>query len=127
MSSCFNFLTRAATTLRYTAPDATWNMCRPVIAKKVAPNNGDGGTPSVVVNTCTQCSGRKNGRSPSLIRWFHSIRCSTINATPKKIVARIHLRAPALSPLLEAETPNTMVKLDDNRQNVITDEKTMLG
>jgi len=29
--------------------------------------------------------------------------------------------------LLEADTPNTIVKLDDSRQNVITDEKTMLG
>src|SRR6185503_8436555 len=102
-------------------------MCRPVIVKKVAPNSGDGGTPSVVVNTFTQCSGRKNGRRPSLIKWFHSIKCSTINATPKNIVARIHFRAPALSPRLEAETPNTIVKLDDSRQNVITDEKTMLG
>jgi hypothetical protein len=33
----------------------------------------------------------------------------------------------ALSPLLEAETPNTIVKLEDSRQKVITDEKTMLG
>jgi hypothetical protein len=31
---------------------------QPVIAKKVAPNSGEGGTPSVVVKACTQCSGR---------------------------------------------------------------------
>ena len=47
--------------------------------------------------------------------------------TPKKIVARIHFLAFALSPLLDADTPNTIVKLDDSRQKVITDEKTMLG
>src|ERR1051325_10988727 len=102
-------------------------MCRPVIVKKVAPNSGDGGTPSVVVNTFTQCSGSKNGRRPSLIIWFHSIKWSTTKARPKKIVARIHLRAPALSPRLEADTPNTIVRLDDNRQNVMMVEKTMLG
>jgi hypothetical protein len=32
-----------------------------------------------------------------------------------------------LSPRLEADTPKTIVKLEDNRQNVITEEKTMLG
>src|SRR5829696_467175 len=102
-------------------------MCRPVIVKNVAPNSGDGGTPSVVVNTSTQWSGRKNGRSPSCMRCCHSIKWSTIKATPKKIVARIHFLAFALSPLLEADTPNTIVKLDESRQNVMTDEKTMLG
>jgi hypothetical protein len=50
-----------------------------------------------------------------------------MNAVPKKIVASIHFLAFALSPLLEADTPNTMVKLDESRQKVITDEKTMLG
>src|SRR5215217_9771842 len=102
-------------------------MCSPVIVKKVAPNNVDGGTPSVVVNTCTQGSGRKNGRRPSCIRCCHSIKWSTIKATPKNIVARIHFRAFAFSPLLEAETPNTIVKLDDGRQKVMTEENTMLG
>ena len=43
------------------------------------------------------------------------------------MVARIHLRAAALSPRLDAETPNTIVKLDDSRQKVMTDAKTMLG
>src|SRR6476620_1608441 len=102
-------------------------MCSPVIVKNVAPNKGDGSLPSVVVKVETQCAGRLKGRRPSLIKWFHSIKCNTINATPKKIVARIHLRAAVLSPRLEADTPNTIVKLDDNRQNVMTDEKTMLG
>src|ERR1041385_6526893 len=97
------------------------------MVKKVAPNNGVGSFPSVVVKVETQCAGRLNGRSPSPIKWFHSIKCSTINASPKKMVARIHLRAFALSPRLEAETPKTIVKLDDNKQKVITDEKTMLG
>src|SRR5882757_309077 len=102
-------------------------MCSPVMVKKVAPNNGDGSFPSVVVNVLTQCSGRLNTRSPSLYKWFHSIKCSTTNAKPKNIVARIHLRAAALSPRLEAETPNTIVKLDESRQKVMIDEKTMLG
>ena len=50
-----------------------------------------------------------------------------MNDTPKNIVASIHFRALDLSPLLEADTPKTIVKLDDSRQKVITDEKTMLG
>jgi hypothetical protein len=32
-----------------------------------------------------------------------------------------------LSPRLDADTPNTIVKLEESRQKVITDEKTMLG
>jgi hypothetical protein len=102
-------------------------MCRPVIAKKVAPKSGVGGIPSTVVNAFTQCSGRKNGCRPSWIKCLHSIKCRTINATPKNIVAKIHFRAAFLSPRLEADTPNTIVKLDESRQNVITDEKTILG
>ena len=43
-------------------------MCNPVMVKKVAPNNGDGGTP-FVVKTLTQCSGRKKGLMPSPIKW----------------------------------------------------------
>jgi hypothetical protein len=43
------------------------------------------------------------------------------------MVARIHFLAFALSPLLEAETPNTIVKLDESRQKVMTEEKTILG
>jgi hypothetical protein len=43
------------------------------------------------------------------------------------MVARIHFLALALSPRLEAETPKTIVKLDESRQKVITEEKTMLG
>src|SRR5882672_3651716 len=97
----------------------TWNMCSPVMVKKVAPNNGDGKRPSEVVKVETQWAGKLNGRSPSPIKWFHSIKWSTTNAAPKKMVARIHLRAPALSPRLEAETPNTIVKLDESRQKVM--------
>ena len=102
-------------------------MCKPVMVKNVAPNSGDGDLPSGVVKTVAQCSGRLKGRKPSLIKWFHSIRCNTRKATPKKIVPRIHLRAFALSPWLEAETANTIVKLDESRQKVITEAKTMLG
>jgi hypothetical protein len=60
-------------------------------------------------------------------KWFHSIRWRITNAAPKNMVARIHLRARALSPRLEAETPKTIVRLDESRQKVMTDEKTMLG
>src|SRR2546428_12095681 len=102
-------------------------MCRPVMVKKVAPNKGAGSVPSRAVKVAIQCAGRLNGRRPSLIRWFHSIKCSTINASPKKMVARIHFRARAFSPRLEAETPKTIVKLEESRQNVMTEEKTMLG
>src|ERR1700694_2425027 len=108
-------------------PVVTWNMCRPVMVKNVAPNNGVGNLPSAVVNVDIQCAGKLNGRRPSLIKWFHSIRCRTTNAAPKNIVARIHLRAPALSPRLDAETPKTIVKLEESRQKVMTDEKTILG
>src|SRR5712691_6795377 len=97
------------------------------MVKNVAPNKGVGSAPLGALNVSIQCAGRLNGRRPSLIKWFHSMRCSTIKARPKKIVARIHLRAAAFSPRLEAETPNTIVKLDESRQNVITDEKMMLG
>src|SRR5882672_9694849 len=102
-------------------------MCKPVIVKKVAPNSGDGNLPSTVVKVVTQCAGKLNGRRPSLIRWFHSIKWRTTKAAPKNMVARIHLRARAFSPRLEAETPKTIVKLDESRQKVMTDEKTMLG
>src|SRR5687767_8131277 len=109
------------------APVNTWNICSPVMVKKVAPKSGEGIVPSGAAYLVTHSAGRLNGRSPSLYKWFHSIKCRMINARPKKIVARIHLRARALSPRLDAETPNTIVKLDDSRQNVITEEKTMLG
>src|SRR6185503_18778579 len=108
-------------------PVATWNMCRPVIVKNVAPNSGDGRRPSAVVKVATQCAGKLNGRSPSLIKWFHSMRWRITKAAPKKMVPSIHFRAAVLSPRLEAETPKTMVKLDDSRQKVITDENTILG
>src|ERR1700704_3708315 len=97
------------------------------MVKNVAPNKGEGNLPSDVVKVDTQCAGKLNGRRPSLIKWFHSIRCRITKAAPKNIVARIHLRARALSPRLDAETPKTIVKLDDSKQNVITDEKRMLG
>src|SRR5436190_2981778 len=102
-------------------------MCKPVIAKNVAPKSAVGGVPSARVKTFAQCSGKKKGRRPSSSKCFHSIKWSTTNAAPKNIVARIHFRAPALSPLADAETPKTIVKLDYSREKVITDEKTMLG
>src|SRR5688572_12943748 len=102
-------------------------MCSPVMVKNVAPKSGDGIVPSGAEYRVTHSAGRLNGRSPSLIRWFHSIKWRMINASPKKIVAKIHLRALALSPRLDAETPKTIVKLDESRQKVITDEKTILG
>src|SRR6266540_1730801 len=108
-------------------PVATWNMCKPVMVKKVAPNKGVGNLPSEVVNVATQWAGKLNGRRPSLIKWFHSMRCRTTKAAPKTIVARIHLRAAALSPRLDADTPKTIVRLDESKQKVMTDEKMILG
>src|ERR1044072_5179862 len=109
------------------APVNTWNMCKPVIVKKVAPNSGVGSWPSVVVKAVTHSPGNANGCSPSWIKWFHSVICSTRKARPKKIVARIHFRALALSPRAEADTPKTIVRLDESRQNVISEAKRMLG
>src|SRR6266550_7178881 len=102
-------------------------MCSPVMVKNVAPNAGVGNRPSEAVKVDTQWAGKLNGRRPSLIRWFHSMRCRTMKAAPKNIVARIHLRAAVLSPRLDAETPKTIVRLDESKQKVMTDEKTMLG
>jgi hypothetical protein len=55
------------------------------------------------------------------------MRCRTRKANPKKIVARIHLRVAAKSRRLDAETPKTIVKLDESKQNVMTEEKIILG
>ena len=71
--------------------------------------------------------GRKTERPQAFTNQVIPIKWSTMKATPKNIVKRIHFRAAALSPRLDADTPNTIVKLDDSRQNVMTDEKTMLG
>src|ERR1700694_5788809 len=102
-------------------------MCSPVMAKNVAPKSGDGGVPSVVVKASTHFCGRKNGRRPSPIKCFHSNKCSTTKVSPSRIAARIYLRGAALSPRVDAETPKTIVKLEDNRQKVITEEKMILG
>src|SRR5437867_1951393 len=97
-------------------------MCMPVMPKKVAPNNGvEPGHLSI------HSVGNWNGRSPSSIRCFHSIACSTMNVAPNSAVAMIHLLAADFRPFAEADTAITIVKLDDSSTSVITDEKTMLG
>src|SRR5215213_1003742 len=101
-------------------------MCSPVMAKNVAPNIDDGKTP-FSVNFVTHSCGSENGRSPSSIRCFHSIKCSTRNATPKKIVSNSHFLTALKSLRADAETPITIVRLDDNRQSVMIVEKIMLG
>src|SRR5437899_11652250 len=97
-------------------------MCKPVMPKNVAPNSGVA-PGHLSAHSC----GRANGRRPSSIRCFHSIPCSTTNARPKTIVSSIHFRARSLSPRDEAETPITMVRLEDSRHNVMIDEKIILG
>src|SRR5688572_6855624 len=97
-------------------------MCRPVIPKKVAPNSGVAPGQRVAHSW-----GSANGRRPSSIRCFHSIPCRMTKARPKTIVSKIHLRAFSLSPRDEADTPITIVKLEDNRHRVMIEEKTMLG
>src|SRR6267142_6655884 len=103
-------------------PVATWNMCIPVMPKKVAPNSGD--APG---HFSAHSAGNWNGRKPSLIKCRHSMLCSTINVAPNTAVATIHLRAADLFLRAEAETAITIVKLDDRSTSVITEEKTMLG
>src|SRR5262249_2988330 len=103
-------------------PVKTWNMCMPVMPKKVAPKSGvEPGQRS------THAAGSWNGFNPSVIRWFHSIMCSTIKVAPSRAVAIIHMRTFDLSRRAEAETAITIVKLEESSTSVITDEKTMLG
>src|SRR5215210_3961604 len=102
-------------------------MCNPVIAKNVAPNRGDGKVPSGAVNFVTHSAGSEKGRRPSSIRCFHSIKCKTRNATPKRIVSSSHFLTAFRSLRAEAETPITIVRLDDSRQSVMIIEKMMLG
>src|SRR5215471_17685822 len=97
-------------------------MCSPVMPKKADPNSGD--APGHLL---AQSAGSCDGLSPSPIRWFHSNKCSTMNAAPPSMVARIHLRAAERSRLVEAETAITIVKLLDSRHSVITVENVMLG
>src|SRR5476651_2325152 len=93
----------------------TWVMCRPVSAKKVPPNKG---TPHGFWKGVT-CS--------LLIRFIHSLRCSTTNPAPPAMVPRIQRPAALRLPRFMAWTAITMVKLLVSRQNVITLEKIMLG
>src|SRR5512146_151766 len=93
----------------------TWVMCRPVSAKNVPPNSG---TFQGLLNAVT-CS--------TLISRIHSLACSTTNARPPAMVARIHPPAALRLPWFIAWTAMTMVRLLESRQNVITVEKMMLG
>src|SRR6266478_1266143 len=103
-------------------PVATWNICMPVIPKKVAPKSG-----VAPGHFSAHSAGNLNGVSPSDIKCRHSIMCKTINVTPRKAVARIHLRAFDFCARAEADTAITIVKLDDKSTRVMIDEKTMLG
>src|ERR1044071_3466322 len=96
-------------------PITTWVICRPVMAKNVAPNSG---TPQ----------GFWNGVTFSwLISFNHSERCSTTNVPPAIMVAMIHFTvAERLTTFIEC-TAITMVKLLVNSAKVITLEKMMAG
>src|SRR5207248_11253731 len=97
-------------------------MCKPVMPKNVAPNNGD-----AFGHSFNHSFGTVNGRSPSSIRCFHSNRCSTMNVTPKRMVNRIHFLTAFLFPRADAETPIIIVKLEVRRHRVMTVVKMMLG
>src|SRR5207302_291780 len=89
--------------------------CKPVSPKNVPPNNGTS-------------HGLCPGVTPSLlIRFSHSVKCSTTNAPPPAMVARIHPTAAFRLPWFMACTAITMVKLLESRQNVMMLEKMMLG
>src|SRR5687768_4390082 len=103
-------------------PVNTWNMCMPVMPKNVAPKRG-----VAPGHFSAHSCGRANGVRPSSIRCFHSIACRTINVAPRMAVAMIHLRAADNCRLAEADTANTIVKLDESSTSVMIDEKTMLG
>src|SRR5438034_3368334 len=103
-------------------PVKTWNMCMPVMPKKVAPNNG-----VAPGHFSAHSAGNWKGVRPSRIRCRHSIMCRTINVAPNTAVARIHLRAEDRWPREEADTAMTIVMLDDKSTSVMTDENMMLG
>src|SRR5262249_26665985 len=103
-------------------PEKAWKLCSPVIVKKVEPNRGD--APG---HFAAHSSGSTNGLSPSPIRWFHSMRWSTMNAPPPTMVASSHFLAAARSFFLEAPTAITIVKLLDSRHRIMMVRKTMLG
>src|SRR6478735_12252246 len=100
-------------------PVNTWNMCMPVMPKKVAPKSG-----VAPGHFSAHSAGKAKGVSPSWISCRHSIECSTINVAPRTAVAMIHLRAAEMFFREEADTAITIVKLDDRSTRVITDEKT---
>src|SRR3954466_8380279 len=97
-------------------------MCRPVIAKKLAPKSGGD-----LGHRSAHSPARRNGRSPSSIRCFHSIKCSTRKAVPPTIVAKIQRRADFSWFAAEAFTAITIVKLEARRHRVIVVEKMMDG
>src|ERR671927_1744615 len=113
---------RSAMTPRYATPVKTWNMCRPVMAKKLAPKSG-----GEAGQRCAHSPARRKGRSPSSIRCFHSIKWRTRKAVPPTIVAKIQRRADFNWFAAEALTAITIVNDDARRQSVIVVEKMMDG
>src|ERR1041385_1153549 len=103
-------------------------MCRPVMAKKLAPKSGGAIGQSSAHSFANVEPGRtpKGGR-PSLMRWFHSIECRTMKTRPPSIVAPIQRRAAFRRLAAEARTAITIVKDDASRKSVITVEKMMEG
>src|SRR5205085_8380868 len=109
-------------------PVKTWNMCSPVMAKKLAPKSGG------AIGQCLAHSSANvepaftpKGRRPSPIRWLHSMECRTMKTRPPSIVAPIQRRAACKRFAAEALTAITIVKEDAKRKSVITVEKMMLG
>src|ERR1051326_2184323 len=96
-------------------PSTTCVMCRPVMAKNVAPNSG---TPHSLWKGVT-CS--------SLISFNHSVRWSATKVPPATIVARSHLPVAPRSPLFIECTAITLFKLVVRSAKVITLENMMAG
>src|SRR5580700_10017616 len=88
----------------------------PVKVKNVPPNCGTLGA-----------HGFLNGVMPSPMSPLHSLACSTINAEPKTIVAKIHQRVQRTSPRRAANTPRTMVSELESRQPVMIVALAMLA
>src|ERR1043166_3082444 len=119
---------RRATTPREQTPGKTWNMCRPVMAKKLAPKSGGAcGQRSAHSFANVEPGRTPNGRKPSVMRWFHSIEWSTMKTRPPSIVAPIQRRAAFRRLAAEARTAITIVKDEASRKSVITVEKMIEG
>src|SRR5438477_11737672 len=95
-------------------PPTTWVRCKPVMAKKVAPNIGEP-------------QGFWNRRTPSWIKPNHSRMWRRAKRIPPATVRNVQRNAPDLSPVLAARVAIHMVRLLLPRTQVISITLRMLG